>query len=545
MTVLGSAKVKIDGDAKGARAALDDAGDAAERLKRRLNDARSSASDMAGGMLRAEAIMGGLRAAMAGVGAATAAYAAENVAVADAFTVVTERGTALAASMAGLALGQGGAEQSSAALVEVMDLLTGVFEANEGAASGLVTGGLAYLIDGLTLAIRFGNGLVDVFELTQLAGDALGTGLGVLTVAASELAGLGFDAASSAAGQTLATMVDLAEGALNVAEILGGGGSVPESMYDSLRAARQLAAGLQDVESSADRMARVSDAVALGADAMAESVDDFAIRSQARMDAVDSLTASLSDVADGLRAGTLETEQFAGAQERAAGASRGAAVAIAEEVEALKAFEGAAVAAFKGQAELAAQKARDDEARALAAADAASRELFAEGQRKAGIQEAIDLQNQLTDARVKGAQTVAQGAADEVAAIVTGQKSIKAAALETVASILSAKATAYLVEAGALAFVPGGQVAAAGLFGQAVVMKTAAAAISALGGGGGGGGQGLTASGAGAAPIASAAPVNRESTLNLTFNAGVVGDPRAAASLIADQVRFAMREGML
>ncbi len=115
MSVLGSAKVRIDGDAKGAMAALDDAGDAAERLKRRLNDARSSASDMAGGMLRAEAIMGGLRAAVAGAGAATAAYAAENVAVADAFTVVSERGTALAASMAGLALGQGGAEQSSAA----------------------------------------------------------------------------------------------------------------------------------------------------------------------------------------------------------------------------------------------------------------------------------------------------------------------------------------------------------------------------------------------------------------------------------------------
>jgi hypothetical protein len=546
MSVLGSAKVRIDGDAKGAMAALDDAGDAAERLKRRLNDARSSASDMAGGMLRAEAIMGGLRAAVAGAGAATAAYAAENVAVADAFTVVSERGTALAASMAGLALGQGGAEQSSAALVEVMDLLTGVFESNEGAASGLVTGGLAYLIDGLTLAIRFGNGLVDVFELTQLAGDALGTGLGVLTVAASELAGLGFDAASAAAGQTLQTMVGLAEGALNVAEILGGGGSVPESMYDSLRAARQLAAGLQDVESSADRMARVSDAVALGADSMAASVDDFAMRSQARMDAVDSLTASLSDVADGLRAGTLETEQFAGAQERAAGASRGAAAAIVEEAEALKAFEGASVAAFKGQADLAAQKARDDEARALAASDAASRELFEEQQRKAAIGESIALQDQLTAARQKSAEAAIGGVADEVAAVATGQKSLKAAALETVASVLSAKANAYLAEAAALAFVPGGQASAIGLGAAGIAMKVAAAAIGAAGGrGGGGGGQGLTASGAGAAPIASAAPVNRESTLNLTFNAGVVGEPRAAASLIADQVRFAMREGML
>jgi hypothetical protein len=278
---------------------------------------------------------------------------------------------------------------------------------------------------------------------------------------------------------------------------------------------------------------------------MAESVDDFAMRSQARMDAVDSLTASLSDVADGLRAGTLETEQFAGAQERAAGASRGAAVAIAEEAAALKAFEGAAVAAFKGQAELAAQKAQADEARALAASDAASRELFAEGQRKAAIQESIALQDQLTAARQKSAEAAISGVADEVAAVATGQKSLKAAALETVASVLSAKANAYLAEAAALAFVPGGQASAIGLGAAGIAMRVAAAAIGAAGGRGGGGGQGLTASGAGAAPIAAAAPVNRESTLNLTFNAGVVGEPRAAASLIADQVRFAMREGML
>lgn len=546
MSILGRAQVKIDGDAKGARAALDDAGDAAERLKRRLNDARSSASDMAGGMLRAEAIMGGLRAAISGVGAATAAYAAENVAVADAFTVVGERGTALAASLAGVALGGGAAEQASAALVEVMDLLTGVFEANEGAAGDLVTGGLAYLIDGLTLAIRFGNGLVDVFELTQLAGDALGTGLGVLTVAASELAGLGFDAASSAAGQTLETMVQLAEGALNVAEILGGGGSVPESMYDSLRAARQLANGLQDVESSADRMARVSDAVALGADSMADSVDDFAIRSQARMDAVDSLAAGLSEVSEGLRAGTLETEQFAGAQDRAAGSASAAATAITAEAEALKSFEGAAVAAFKGQAELAAQKAADDEARALAASDAAARELFAEQQRKAGIQEAIDLQDQLTASRVKSAQAAAQGASDEVAAVVTGQKSIKEAALETVAAVLSSKANAYIAEAAALFFVPGAQANAIGLGAAGVAMKIAAAAIGAAGGGGGGGGQGLTASGAGAAPVASAAPAaGRDVSVNVQTNFGLVGDPRAAAGMVAEQVRFAVREGML
>jgi len=291
-------------------------------------------------------------------------------------------------------------------------------------------------------------------------------------------------------------------------------------------------------------MARVSDAVALGADSMAASVDDFAMRSQARMDAVDSLTASLSDVADGLRAGTLETEQFAGAQERAAGASRGAAAAIVEEVEALKAFEGASVAAFKGQAELAAQKARDDEARALAASDAASRELFEEQQRKAAIGESIALQDQLTAARQKSAEAAIGGVADEVAAVATGQKSLKAAALETVASVLSSKANAYLAEAAALAFVPGGQASAIGLGAAGIAMKVAAAAIGAAGGRGGGG-QGLTASGAGAAPIASAAPVNRESTLNLTFNAGVVGEPRAAASLIADQVRFAMREGML
>lgn len=547
MSILGSAKVKIDGDAKGAMGALDDAGDAAERLKRRLNDARSSASDMAGGMLRAEAIMGGLRAGMEFARNAASAYAAENVAVADAFTVVGERGTALASSIAGLALGQGGAEQASAALVEVMDLLTGVFESNEGAASELVTGGLALLIDGLTMAIRFGNGLVDVFELTQLAGDALGTGLGVLTVAASELAGLGFDAASSAAGQTLATMVDLAEGALNVAEILGGGGSVPESMYDSLRAARQLANGLQDVESSADRMARVSEAVALGADSMAESVDDFAIRSQARMDAVDSLTASLADVADGLRAGTLETEQFAGAQARAAGASRGATAAIVEQAEALKSLDGAAAEAFKGQAELEAAKLAEDEARAARRADIAAREAFTEEQRKAAIAESLALQDEALSRRAAASEQAASIVTDEVAAVVTGQKSIRQAILETTAAALSAKANAYLAEGAALLFIPGAQVQALGYFAAGAALKVAAAGLSRLAGagGGGGGGQGLTASGAGAAPVSAPAPVNRESTFNLTLNAGIVGDPRAAASLVADQVRFAMREGML
>jgi hypothetical protein len=34
-------------------------------------------------------------------------------------------------------------------------------------------------------------------------------------------------------------------------------------------------------------------------------------------------------------------------------------------------------------------------------------------------------------------------------------------------------------------------------------------------------------------------------TINVSPNFGVVGDPRMAAGMIADQVRYAAREGML
>jgi hypothetical protein len=81
----------------------------------------------------------------------------------------------------------------------------------------------------------------------------------------------------------------------------------------------------------------------------------------------------------------------------------------------------------------------------------------------------------------------------------------------------------------------------------AAKFKAGSLALGAFGGlAGGGGGQGLSAAGAGSAPVAGGgAPSAPQSTVVVNNSFGLVGDRRAAASLVVDSLRYATADGML
>ena len=100
---------------------------------------------------------------------------------------------------------------------------------------------------------------------------------------------------------------------------------------------------------------------------------------------------------------------------------------------------------------------------------------------------------------------------------------------------LMAKGQALVIEGGAtLAFSPVGAIKLAAGLG----MVAAGARMARTGGGGSG-----TAVESGAAPIPAATTPAPSTTMTQQVSFGIVGDPRAAAALVADSTRTAMREG--
>jgi hypothetical protein len=198
---------------------------------------------------------------------------------------------------------------------------------------------------------------------------------------------------------------------------------------------------------------------------------------------------------------------------------------------------------------LAAKAARADEAAAIDEAEAARAEdRIRRAQKVADAeieaqQRAAAATKEAFDARVAAAQDFTSAVTASFASVVSGQQSALDAIRQFLGQELIARGGRYALEAAALAFVPGLQGNAAGLAAAAAAMVAGGAALAGGGGGGAGAGGGAAASGL-ASPAPTSAPTQ---TINTTVqsNFGIVGDPRQAARLVADNVRTAQREGYL
>lgn len=146
------------------------------------------------------------------------------------------------------------------------------------------------------------------------------------------------------------------------------------------------------------------------------------------------------------------------------------------------------------------------------------------------------------DAQARRAQ-VARDSAASAASLVSELAKGQGKALDVIKSFLgqelSAKGQALMIEGAATMIVPGMQGVAALKIAAGTMLNVAGARLSRQGGGGGG-----TAVETGGAPIPASSAPQSSATVTQQVSFGIVGDPRAAAALVSDATRTAMREGM-
>ena len=126
-----------------------------------------------------------------------------------------------------------------------------------------------------------------------------------------------------------------------------------------------------------------------------------------------------------------------------------------------------------------------------------------------------------------------------IAELAGGQRKALDVIKQFIGQELIAKGQSFLLEAAAMAFIPGKQPLAAGLIAASVAMIAAGAKLSKSGGGA----RSTSAASAGTAPLPQAAQATDQRSVTTQVNFGVVGDPRAAAQMVADMNRRAIREG--
>jgi hypothetical protein len=103
---------------------------------------------------------------------------------------------------------------------------------------------------------------------------------------------------------------------------------------------------------------------------------------------------------------------------------------------------------------------------------------------------------------------------------------------------LMARGQALMIEGGATMVIPGMQGVAALKIAAGTAMTVAGARMARQGAGSG------TAVETGGAPIPASSAPQASATVTQQVSFGIVGDPRAAAALVSDATRTAMREGM-
>ena len=182
-------------------------------------------------------------------------------------------------------------------------------------------------------------------------------------------------------------------------------------------------------------------------------------------------------------------------------------------------------AAAEAQAEVAQQLALKEEEQAAAA----------QARAQANADKLLRIEEEALERRKAIAGETAGLTASLVGELAAGEEKALDVIKRFLGQELMAKGQALVIEGGAtLAFSPVGAIKLAAGLG----MVAAGARMARTGGGGSG-----TAVESGAAPIPAATTPAPSTTMTQQVSFGIVGDPRAAAALVADSTRTAMREG--
>lgn len=191
----------------------------------------------------------------------------------------------------------------------------------------------------------------------------------------------------------------------------------------------------------------------------------------------------------------------------------------------VEAYKERGTAAAEAQAEVAQQLALKEEEQAAAA----------QARAQANADKLISIEQYALERRKAIAGETAGLTASLVGELAAGEEKALDVIKRFLGQELMAKGQALAIEGGAtLAFSPVGAIKLAAGLG----MVAAGARMARTGGGGSG-----TAVESGAAPIPAATTPAPSTTMTQQVSFGIVGDPRAAAALVADSTRTAMREG--
>jgi colicin import membrane protein len=183
------------------------------------------------------------------------------------------------------------------------------------------------------------------------------------------------------------------------------------------------------------------------------------------------------------------------------------------------------------------QEARDEVALQRAQKDQEAAEA-AQAQARANADKMTQIEKDALAARQAIARDAAASSADLLQGLMSGQEKASKTIKKFLGSELQARGRAFLIEGAATIAVPGLQGKGAALLAGGAAMMAGGALLAGSGGGGGG-----TAVASGAAPIPSSQSAGPSTAVTNQVSFGIVGDPRAAAALVADSTRNALREG--
>jgi hypothetical protein len=537
MATTVGARIKFDADSSDAVRAM-------SRLERAADGTRASLSrigDVAGGAALGVAGLGTVEEALTrvvdGLTESVLAYAAADADVGAQVAGTAEQFRGLQESIGEAIIGGDNANRIFGATQAIVADLSRIVAENETAIRSLTINAFAGFLDATVAGVRFVNGLVDVFALAKLGAKALSLGVVELGIALGDGLLRTVEAVSRAIRDMTRDLSSALETAYQVAIGLGQRGLAGQlegviSRLDSFgngadnfaRSTAQMRAGLLETRDALrEGFQRDFDDTMASIDRRSQAVTDFA---QSIGGIADSIREA-STVFPVLRGQVETTGDAVEAEASRINASIADTMALAERVRqfGVDVSTGALESLKEGDA------AKQAERRKLADAEIADQQRVA-----AATKEAFD-------ARVAAAQDFTSAVTASFASVVSGQQSALDAIRQFLGQELIARGGRYALEAAALAFVPGLQGNAVGLAAAAAAMVAGGAALAGGGGGGAGAGGGAAASGL-ASPAPTSAPTQTIST-TVQSNFGIVGDPRQAARLVADNVRTAQREGYL
>lgn len=545
--------VKIDGDGDGAVSEFRRVANAANSLGDSMKSFGRDAAAMGAGILGAQAVTAGFQAAVQGVTSAVQAYAAANQGAGDTLA-------GLSAQMTGMMETIGGAIFESEAFQEALGQVSRAMafvESNAESIANVVGVVLRVAINSVIVAIDAWNTAVAGVRTAIVLGEAAIDGMATATVNL----GLQFSSAVTAVYDfglalsqgVLGVVDDVVLGLRSMVESLAQVGSLVgldlSGMTEALDGWRTGIAGtvegLDDLRAAAARVAEERRALAN------ENNDALLARNAARVEQLVEIEAEYSAQLDATAASqaylTEGLEREGRALRTVSGDAEEATNSLAflgQQAQVVMGFLTGLGEAFGKEMETVDELTTNRGLKAAASIQAAKTELELfdalmaekEADRKAN-EDAANAERQ--EARQTAAQEIASGVAAEFGAVVSGQKTALEAIKDFTGQMLIAKGSAYLLEAGALFFVPGMQGAAVGLAAASAAMIAAGSLLSAAGGGGGSSG------GAGVAPVGAAAPqqvMNTNTTVNVGFS-GIIGDMASTARSLGQVYRAAVDMG--